>query len=244
MILDPRCQLDPDELSLHRDASDAFPRRQVERVGLSEPHVPVDSRALVEPSVAKARVHAHHDAVLRAHRKKVGNVEAEWRVAVIVAADEAPVHEDEHIAKRSVELHRNPSPGVARWNVKLAPIPPHACFRIAPAQRLESMRCQRVVPNERQLHRPVVGQVQRAPFRVVVPHTRNLEVVGLAKVFLRVSETEILGRVRPVAELELPARVEEQFFARTNRASPAGIRLGGHKGGGTRPTRTSQQRRS
>ena len=220
----------------------ALPLSQVERIGLCQPYVPVDPGALVKPTVAKARVNANHNAVLRTHSEKIGNVEAERRVAIIVATDEAPVHEHEYVAKRPVELHRNPSAGVACRNVELAPVPPHACLGITPAQRLESMRQQRVVPNKRQLHRPVVGQVQRAPFRVVESHPRKLEVAGLGKVFLSISKAQVLGRVGSIAELKPPASIEKQLLAWANDSSPAGVGICSHKSRGARPTGTRQQR--
>ena len=216
MILDTSRHFNRSELSLQRNADDAFPRRQVERIGLRQPHVPVDSCALVEPPVAKGRVHARHDAVFGSDGEEVGDVEAEWRVAVVVAADEAPVHKDEHVAERSIELDGDAAACVARGNVEFVPVPPHAGLRIAPPQRLVSVRHQRVVPSKRQLDRPVVGQVQRAPLRVVVTHAGKFEIAGLGEVPLTISETEIPGWVGAVAELELPAEVEEQLFAWSN----------------------------
>ena len=38
----------------------ALPMPQMQRVGFRQPHMPVNSRALVEPAIAKAGVHAHH----------------------------------------------------------------------------------------------------------------------------------------------------------------------------------------
>src|ERR1700691_2749429 len=124
----------------------------------------VDSSTLVEPAVAKARVYAGHNAVLLADSEEVGDVESERRVAVIVAADEASVYKDEHVAKCAVELDRNAATGVAGRNVELAPVPSHTGFGIAAPQRLVSMRRKRVVPHKGQLHRPVVRQIPRAPF--------------------------------------------------------------------------------
>ena len=215
---------------------DALPRPQVQRIGFSEPYVPVNSGALVEPPIAIASVHARHNAVLRADGEKVGNVEAEGRVAVVVAPDEAPVHKHHHIAKGAVKLDRNAPPGVARGNVELAPVPPHAGLGIAPPQRLESMRRKRVVPHKGQLHRPVVGQVQQAPFRVVVSHPGKLEIAGLGEAFLIVSETEIPSRIDAIAELESPAEVEEQLLARGKGGCGGSLRGTRQESGGARPS--------
>ncbi len=218
-------------------ADGALPLAQMQRIGLCEPHMPVDSGALVEPAVAKGRVHARHDAVLLADGEEVGDVETEWRVAVVVAADEAPVHKDEHVAECAIELDGDAAAGISSRNVELVPVPPHACLGIAPPQRLIPVRLERVVPHKRQLHRPVVGQIQRAPFRIVVSHAGKLEIAGLGEVPLIVSEPEVLGRVAAVAKLKLPAEVEEQLFTRSN--GGAGSRVSGAplKSGGARPRR-------
>src|SRR5208282_1842162 len=64
----------------------ALPLSEVQRIGLGEPHVPVNSRAFVEPAVAKTRVHAHYQIVLAPVVQIVGEIETERRVAVVVAA--------------------------------------------------------------------------------------------------------------------------------------------------------------
>ena len=125
--------------------------------------------------------------------------------------------------------------GVAGRNIELAPVPANARLGIAPPERLVSVRLQRVVPNKRQLHRPVVRQVQFAPFRVVVSHLGKFEVAGLGEVVLAVSESEILGRVGAVAELKLPSKVEEQLLARGESGSSGGIGSASQQGGGASP---------
>ena len=86
------------------------------RVGLGEPDVPINARALIEPAVAQARVHAQHDAVLAAIGEKVGDVELERSVAVVIAADEAAIHEDDDASEGAVELHREAAALVAGGN--------------------------------------------------------------------------------------------------------------------------------
>ena len=53
-------------IAVDRCAHRAIPFAQVQRVGLGEPHMAIDARALVEPAIAKAGIHAGHDVVLRA----------------------------------------------------------------------------------------------------------------------------------------------------------------------------------
>src|SRR5208337_3453692 len=106
----------------HR-AHRALPAAQVQRIGFGQPHMPVNSRTLVEPAVAKARVHARHDAVLGPDIKKIRDVEAEGRVAVVVAADEASVYENKHIAKGAVELKIDAAARIAGRNLELLAVP-------------------------------------------------------------------------------------------------------------------------
>ncbi len=127
----------------------------------------IDARAFVEPAVAKAGIDARHNVVLRAIGEKVRQVEAEGRVAIVVAADEAAIDEDRtsrNAPSNSTEMRRPASLG---GNLELAAIPAHAALGIAPAERLVAVRVQLFIAHERQLHRPVVGQIERAPLRVV-----------------------------------------------------------------------------
>ena len=74
-----------------------------------------------------------------------------------------------------------------------------------------------LVAHEGQFDRPVVGQVKRAPLRVVVFDLCEIEVAGLGKVSLAVAETQIASRIGAVAELKLPPEVEEQLLPRRHR---------------------------
>ena len=114
----------------------AFPLAQMQRIGLGEPDMAIDAGALVEPAVAKAGVNAAHDVVLRAVGEKVRQVEAEGRVAVVVAADEAAIHKDKHVAEGAIEFDRNAAALVAGRNLELAAIPAHAGLGIAAAKGL------------------------------------------------------------------------------------------------------------
>ena len=233
------------ELPLTAVRTVALPLAQVQRIGLGQPHVAIDARALVEPAVAEAGVHARHDVVLRAVAQKVRQVEAERRVAVVVAADEAAVHKDQHVAEGAVELDRDAPAQVAGRNLELAPVPAHAGLRIAAAEGLVAVRFLLLVAHKGQLDRPVVRQVQRAPLGVVELGLGKVEVAGLGKVSLAVAEAQIAGRIGAVAKLELPAEVEEQLLAgrngrqRLGRSSPG---ITSQQCGGARPGRTGQQR--
>src|ERR1700691_1096670 len=189
----------------------------MQRIGLGQPHMAIDARALVKPSVAKAGVDARDNIVLRAIGQKVRQIETERRIAVVVATDEAAIDKDNHIAKRAVELNRNPLARVARRNLELAPVPTDAGLRITPSKRLESVRILLFIVNERQLHRPIVGQVEGAPLRVVELGLGEIEVARLGKISLPISETEVLRRIAAIAKLKLPTEVKQQFLSRRNR---------------------------
>src|SRR5580692_4124220 len=117
----------------------------MQSIGLCQPHMPVDPRSLVEPSIAKASVHARNNVVLRAIAQKVRQVEAKRRVTVVIPSDKAAVHKNNHVAKRSIELGNNSLAQVASRNLELTPIPAHAGLGIAPPQWLESVRLLRSV---------------------------------------------------------------------------------------------------
>ena len=148
--------------------------------------------------------------------EKICDVEAERRVAVVVAADEAAVHEEQNIAKSAVELKIDAAAGIARRNLELLAVPAHAGLGIAAAERLVSVRLQRFIADERQFHRPVVRQIQCAPLRVVESDLGKLEIAGLGKVLLALAESEIAGRVRAVPKHKLPSKIKKELLARSD----------------------------
>jgi hypothetical protein len=148
---------------LHVRADVALPLRQMQLVLLNQPDVPVDTGALVEPSVAEARVEAHHQIVLSAVVGKVRNIKGEGRVTVIISADKTAVQEHQSAAERAVELQADATAPVACRKIEAAAVPTDAGLRIFASQRLVAVGLQIVVPHERQLHGPVVRQVQRSP---------------------------------------------------------------------------------
>ena len=174
----------------------------------------IDSRTLVEPAGAIAGIDADDDAVPGADGEKVGDVVVERRVAAVVAAEITAVNEDHRVAESAVELDGDASAGIARRNVELAPIPSDAGLRILAAEGLKAVRRQGIVPDEGQFDRPVVGQVERAPFGVVEADLGEVEAAGLGKALLIFAEAQVASGIVGVAELELPAKVEEQLLAR------------------------------
>ena len=200
----------------------ALPLAQVQGIGLGQPRMSVDARALVKPAVAEAGVHARHNAVFGSIVQKIRHVEPERHVPVVVAPDKAAVHKNHHIAEGAVELDRHAPPQVAGRNLELAPVPSHAGLRVAAAKRLVSVRHQLVVVHKWQFHSPVVRQVQTAPFRVVESGLCKFEPPGLVEIPLPVAKAQVTGRIAAVAKQELPAEVEEQLLPRRNRRQRPG----------------------
>ena len=223
LVLDHRGQFKRSRIALDGRTHHAFPAAEVHGVQLGQPDVAVDARALVEPAVAEAGVDAQGDDVPAAVVEEIAEVEAERRVAVVVPADEAAVDEQHDVAHRAVELDPDAAAAIAGGKLEGAPVPAHAGRREAAAQRLVAVRGQAgvvvaaVVVDERQLHRPVVRQVQRAPAGVVEIGRGDPEVAGLGKVALAEAVAEVLARIAAVAEREAPVEVEQPLLARRHR---------------------------
>jgi hypothetical protein len=185
------------------------------RISLGQPDVPVDSSSLVEPSVAEAGIHSEENIVLLAIHEKIGEVEAEGGVSIIVSPNETAIHPNQSIPEHAVKLDPDPSAHISCRNLELAPVPAHAVLRIATAYRLVAVRPQltvaraTVVMLEWKLHRPVVRQVQRAPCGIVELGLGRLEVSGLGEIGLAQTKTDVFCRIRAMTKLELPAKIEE-----------------------------------
>jgi len=190
-------------------AHHTLPLTQMKLVHLIEPDMPIDTGAFVKPAVAEAGVDAHHNVVLFAAVQITGEIKAKWRIAVVVAADEEAVDEDQHVAKGAVELNPDAAALVTGWHVEFATIPTDATFRIAATQRLVAVRLLLLIPDKGQLNGPVVRQVVRAPLRVVEARLGEFEVARLCEISLPVSEAEVLGRVVAIAEGKPPGEVKE-----------------------------------
>src|SRR5581483_5047512 len=76
------------------------------------------------------------------------------------------------------------------------------------------MRLQRLIVNERQFDRPIMRQVENAPFRVVEGGLRESELAGLREISLVATEAEVSAWVCAMALEELPIEVEQKAFAR------------------------------
>src|ERR1035437_465320 len=114
-------------------------------IGLSQPDVPVDTGAFVEPALAEAGVDPQDNVVYRAVGEEIRQIEAERNIAVVAAADEAAVDENHHIAKSAVELNPDAAANIARGDLEFAPVPAYAGFRVAASQRLVAVPAQRIV---------------------------------------------------------------------------------------------------
>src|ERR1035441_1740755 len=161
------------DLAVHRGTRHALPLADVHSIGFEQPDVPVDARALVKPAVSEAGVDAQNDVVLRAVGEEIRKIEAERDIAIVAAADEAAVDENQKIAEGAVELNPDAAANIARGDLEFAPVPLHAGFGIAAPQRLVTMRARRIISasrivvNERKLHCPVVREMQRSPIGIV-----------------------------------------------------------------------------
>src|SRR5690349_1878971 len=105
---------------------------QMQLIRLGQPYMAVNARAFIEPAVAKAGVHAHHQKILPAVVQKIRHVEAEGCVTVVVAPDEISVQENQSAAKRAVKLDRDAPPLILFRGIEGAPVPTHARLWIAP----------------------------------------------------------------------------------------------------------------
>src|SRR6185437_2397968 len=130
-------------------ANVTFPLPQVQRLRLRQPDMAINPGAFVEPTVAKAGVHAHHQVILAPIVQKIADVETERRVAVVVAANVISVEKDERIAKRSIEEQYRAAIAVCFGSLEDPAIPADAGFGILSAERLKAMALQALVPDER-----------------------------------------------------------------------------------------------
>ena len=190
---------------------------EVQRVRLGQPYVPVDPGAFVEPAISEAGIHADDQKILAAVIQKIGDVKAKGRIAIVVAAHERAVQEDERAAEGAVELDPHAPAFVFFRNVEGAPVPAHAGFGIAAAQRLVAVTLQLRVAHKGQLNRPVVRQVQRTPFGVVKFFPGKLKLAGLGEIPLALAESQVAQRVAGVSLKKLPAKIEQQMLARSHR---------------------------
>ena len=190
---------------------------QMQRIRLRQPHMPVNPRAFVEPAIAKAGVHAHHQIILPAIIQKVRHVEVKRRVPVVVAPNEISVQKHQRAAKRAVKLHRDAPSLIFLRNIERPPVPAHARLRIPPPQRFVAVAVLLLVAHKRQLHRPVMRQIQFAPLRVVKLRRRKPQLARLGEISLPHAESQIAQRVSSVPLKKLPAKIKQQTLPRRHR---------------------------
>jgi hypothetical protein len=73
------------------------------------------------------------------------------------------------------------------------------------------------VVHERQLHRPVVRQIQIAPLRSVKLLRGKPQLAGLGEVSLTHAKSKIAQGIAGVSLKKLPVKVEQQMLARRDR---------------------------
>src|SRR5436305_5069742 len=218
LVLHDRTESNGRGIAFHTGSHVRFPSCKMQRVGLSQPNVAINPRALVEPSVAKAGVHADDQKILSAEVCEISEVETEWSVAVVVASDEVSIQKYERAAKGSVELHANTPPGVFFAKIERTPVPADARLRISAPERLIAMILLLFVAHEGQLYRPVMRQVQAAPLRIVELSRGKLEFAALSEVSLAHTESEVATRIRGVTLEELPIKIQQKSLAGSNSA--------------------------
>ena len=214
-----RAQTQRGRISLHSSAHVGLPLPEMQRVRFRQPHMPVNARAFVEPAITKARVHTHHQIILPVVVQEVSQIETEWRVAVVVTADEVSVEKNERAAERSVEFDHNAPARIFLRNIERPPVPANAGFRIAPSQRLVPVAVLLFVVHKRQLNRPVMRQIQIAPFRVVKLRGRKPELAPLCEISLPLAKSQIAARIGGVPLKKFPSEIKEQTLARRKRTS-------------------------
>ena len=172
--------------------------------GYIQPHVPVEARALIEPPLEARGVHLHGDGVRFVETDHVRDVDPEGSVATLLMPHEPAVHEHQGVPERPIELKPDALARVRRREFELAAIPAGVRVRMVGANGFESVEFVGVLV-ERQFHRPVVGQVHRAPEDVV-------ELLGGGPaVHAAPGEHQAGGPVVP--QVKFPAPVEQQVLA-------------------------------
>ncbi len=132
-IFDDGAELQSGVAALHVCTYNRIPLAQMQGIGLGEPHVAINTRAFVEPAVAQGRIHANRKAVLFPIEKKIGQLEAERDIAVVIAADKVAIAKDQRAAKSAIEIEEHATALVALGHVEDPAVPAHARLRIPPA---------------------------------------------------------------------------------------------------------------
>ena len=109
--------------------------------------------------------------------------------------------------------------GIGGGQLEDAAIPAHAGGRVVPSQRVEAFAGQRGIVLERQLDGPIVGQIDGSPVAVVEGDGAGREEVsGLLEIAgPAAAESEVFCGVVGMAEMEAPAKIEQQPLAESVR---------------------------
>jgi hypothetical protein len=195
-------------------------------------------RILVEPALAAGGVDPHDDDVVGAVIDDVGDIVFERRIAAQVAAQIVAMERHHGVAEHAVEPQDQPAPRVAGGDVQHPPVPADAGLGVGAAERLGAKLDQLLdVVAKRQLDRPVVGQIHGAPRPVVELGGRGREQLARLGEHLAAAIREVALEVVGIAELEVPATVDQELLA-----APGGGGRGTRCGELGRGTAGGQQR--
>ena len=185
-------------------------RRDGQRRGFLQPDMAVNARALVKPALESRGVHADGQHVLAAVIGNVRDVVTEGIVAANLTANQAAVEINQAVAIDAAEFEPEPPAKIRLWQRERAAIPGDAVLWKAGAARLEALVAVRV-PVERQRHRPVMRQIHAGPGTVIEAW------FGGAGADPQIDQ--FFARVPVIAQMKLPAKIHQQFFARRIRRS-------------------------
>ena len=106
LVIDFRDDIDAGLPRPHLAAHIRSPLRHVHRMGLDQPHVAVDARALIKPPFTLRRIHANHQDIRGSIINEVRHVIAERGVPAHVSPKEVTVKGHHRVAEDAVELDR------------------------------------------------------------------------------------------------------------------------------------------
>src|SRR5579863_5456643 len=136
-------------------------------VRLGEPDMAIDARPLVKPANAIGGVDADNEEVLAPVIQEIADVELERDVAAVVTAEVTAVQEHHCAAKYAVELESDAPSRVRGRDIESTSIPANRGIAVVAAERLVAVALERLIMHERQLHGPIVRQVERPPAGIV-----------------------------------------------------------------------------
>src|SRR5580704_2232217 len=187
------------------------PRSDVDRVGLHEPYVAINSSTFVKPTLIFGGVRSDDENIRAAVIQEIGDVKSEGGVAAEISAKIETVECDDGVAEYTVEFDGEAAAFVIGGDIEGTAIPADARLGINAAERARPMREQIVdVFLNGQLHGKIMGQVEKTPRGVIegFPGCGKQE-TGFCELCV-FAETEILVRIVGIAQMEAPTEIEEQ----------------------------------